>query len=51
MKKREVLTRTTVRLPEALLKSAKLRALEDDQTLQDLLIAALEQYLRKGGRK
>lgn len=45
------LVRTTVRLPHDLLKSAKVRAIEDNTTLQDLVIEALRQYLKKGGRK
>jgi predicted DNA binding CopG/RHH family protein len=45
------LVRTTVRLPEGLLKGLKMRALEDDQTLQELITEALSRYLKKGGRK
>jgi hypothetical protein len=45
------LVRTTVRLPGDLIKSAKVRAIQDNTTFQDLVIAALRQYLKKGGRK
>lgn len=45
------LVRTTVRLPEDLLKSAKVRAIETNTTFQDLMIEVLRQYLKKGGRK
>ena len=45
------IVRTTVRLPQSLLNAAKHRGIDDGQTLQDVIIRALEQYLgKKGGR-
>jgi hypothetical protein len=46
------IVRTTVRLPQSLLNAAKHRGIDDGQTLQDVIIRALEQYLgkQKGGR-
>jgi len=46
------IVRTTVRLPQSLLNAAKHRGIDDGQTLQDVVIRALEQYLgkQKGGR-
>jgi hypothetical protein len=45
------LVRTTVRLPKSLLNAAKHRGIDDGQTLQQVVIHALEQYLhRKGGQ-
>lgn len=44
--------KTTLRIPESLLKRAKIRGIEDGQALQDVINAALEQYLKqKGGRQ
>ena len=44
--------RTTLRLPQALLNAAKHRAIDEGQSLQDVIIKALELYLNKskGGR-
>jgi len=44
--------RTTVRLPQSLLNTAKHRGIDDGQPLQEVIIQALEQYLgkQKGGR-
>jgi hypothetical protein len=46
---------TTIRLPDDLLKRAKLFAVESDTTLQQLIIEGLQARLaetpRKGGRK
>lgn len=45
------IVKTTLRIPESLLKRAKIRGIEDSQPLQDVIVAALEQYLKKkGGR-
>ena len=46
------IVRTTVRLPLSLLNSAKHRGIDDGQTLQQVIVRALEQYLGKpkGGR-
>jgi hypothetical protein len=46
------IVRTTVRLQLSLLNSAKHRGIDDGQTLQEVFIRALEQYLgkQKGGR-
>lgn len=47
------IVRTTVRLPLSLLNAAKHRGIDDGQPLQEVIIRALEQYLRKqkGGRQ
>ena len=45
------IVKTTLRIPESLLKRAKIRGIEDGQPLQDVIVSALEQYLKqKGGR-
>jgi hypothetical protein len=38
-------TKTSLRVPENLLERAKIRAIKERRTLQDLTIAALEAYL------
>lgn len=44
--------KTTLRIPESLLKKAKIRGIQDGHPLQDVIVAALEQYLKqKGGRQ
>jgi predicted HicB family RNase H-like nuclease len=46
------IVKTTLRLPQSLLKRAKIRAVQDGQALQDVVIGALEQFLKqKGGRQ
>lgn len=43
--------RTTIRLPQSLLNAAKHRGIDEGSSFQDVVIAALEQYLgKKGGR-
>lgn len=46
----ETLVRTTVRLPAELLKDAKVKAIRDGKTLQDLITAAIRSYV-KGGKR
>ena len=43
--------RTTIRLPQSLLNAAKHRGIDDGQSLQEVIIRALESYLgkQKGG--
>lgn len=44
--------RTTVRLPQSLLNAAKHRGIDDGQALQEVIMRALEAYLKqKGGRQ
>lgn len=43
--------KTTLRIPESLLKRAKIRGIEDGQPLQDVIVAALEMYLKQRGGK
>ena len=46
--------RTTVHLPEDLWAAAKIRAVQDKSSLQDIIAAALREYLKrskKGGGK
>ena len=42
-----MLVRTTLRIKESLKKSAELKALQDDISLQDIFNRALEHYLEK----
>jgi predicted DNA binding CopG/RHH family protein len=39
--------KTTLRIPESLLKRAKIRGIQDGQPLQEVIVTALEQYLRR----
>jgi hypothetical protein len=41
--------KTTLRIPESLLKRAKIRGIEDGQALQEVIKTALEQYLKQKG--
>jgi len=43
--------RTTIRLPQSLLNAAKHRGIDEGTSFQDVVIAALEQYLGKKGSK
>ena len=45
----EHLVKVTVRVPASLVKRAKIRAVEQDADLQDIVRKAVEQYL-KGGK-
>lgn len=49
----EPIVKTTLRLPQSLLNAAKHRGIDDGQSLQEVIVRALEQYLgkQKGGRK
>jgi hypothetical protein len=42
--------KTTLYLPEDLWKAARIRAIEMDVDATDLVVKALQQYLKKGGR-
>ena len=44
------LMKITIRLPRALVRAAKIRAVETDQDLQDVVRLALEAYLRREGK-
>jgi predicted DNA binding CopG/RHH family protein len=46
----EQLVKTTLRIPAALFKAAKIRAVERGMTLQDVLAEALAAYLKKGAK-
>jgi predicted DNA binding CopG/RHH family protein len=46
MKRRTPMKPTTVRLPEALLRAAKIHAVKTGTTLQDLVIEALTTHLK-----
>lgn len=46
-----MLIRTTLRLKEALKKTAEKKALQDDVTLQEIFNRALEEYLEKDARR
>lgn len=46
-----MLVRTTLRIKESLKKSAQLKALQDDVTLQEIFNRALEDYLEKEAKK
>jgi hypothetical protein len=43
--------KTTVELPKALWQAAKIRAIHDDTDLKHVVIAALESYLKRGGKQ
>ncbi len=50
------MVKTTLRLPEAVWKAARVRAIEERRSFQDVLAAALTRYLKtplkgKGGRR
>jgi hypothetical protein len=47
--KEEKLTKTTLRIPTSLWTSTRIRALEEGTSVQDLMIRAIQNYL-KGGR-
>jgi hypothetical protein len=42
--------KTSLELPDALWRAAKIRALDDHTDFKSVVIAALEAYLKKGGR-
>ena len=53
MEKREEKVKMTVAIPRSLWKKSKLRAVEEERDLRELVIDALERYLggtKKGGR-
>ena len=47
------IVKTTLRLPQSLLNAAKHRGIDDGQSLQAVIVRALEQYLGKqrGGQR
>ena len=49
--KEETMKVTTIRMPEALLKRVKIRAVEEGRSFQALLIAAVEDYLKTHRRQ
>jgi hypothetical protein len=51
--KDDPIVKTTLRLPQSLLNAAKHRGIDDGQSLQGVIVRALEQYLskQKGGQK
>jgi len=49
--KAPMLKATIVRLPVDLLRRAKIAAVERDSSLQQLITAAIEDYLKKGGNR
>jgi hypothetical protein len=51
MKDRGEMVKTTLRLPRAIWLAARTRALEDGIDFQDMVAAALEQYLKTSRRK
>ena len=42
--------KTTVELPKALWQAAKIRAVHDETDLKRVVIAAVEAYLKRGGK-
>jgi hypothetical protein len=46
MKKNDGMVKTTIRLPKPLWRDARVRALDEDIDLQDLVAAALAAYLK-----
>ena len=50
--KKDEMVRTTLRLPKKLSKKAKIQAIKEERTFQDITIDALTAYLKsKGGKK
>ncbi len=49
--KEERTVKTTVDLPEALWRAAKIRAMDNRADLRRVIIAALEAYLKTGGAR
>ncbi len=47
---RSAMVKTTLVLPEALWRQAKIRALEENRDLRDLLLEGLEMVLKRTGR-
>lgn len=47
---KDEIVRTTIRVPRKLWDAAKHCAIEERLPLQDLVIKALESYVKKGGR-
>jgi hypothetical protein len=48
---KEVMVKTSLSLPEALWKAARIRAIETNMEAQKIVALALDQYLKKGGPK
>lgn len=48
---KEVMVKTSLRLPEVLWKAARIRAIEMNLEAQELVAIALDQYLKKGGAR
>jgi predicted HicB family RNase H-like nuclease len=48
--KGEEIVRTTLRVPRKLWDEVRHRAIKDHLSLQDLVIRALTEYVKKGGR-
>lgn len=45
------MVRTTLELPEALWRAAKMKAVEDRSDLRTVIMAALERYLREQAKR
>ncbi len=45
------IVRTTVRLPQSLLNAAKHRGIDEGYPLQEVIIRALDQYLKQKGER
>jgi hypothetical protein len=48
---KEAMVKTSLSLPEALWKAARIRAIETNMEAQKIVALALDQYLKKGGPK
>ncbi len=49
--KRTDIVKTTMALPRDLWKRARVRAIDEDRDLQDVVVSAVEEYLRKPLRR
>ena len=50
--KKDEMVRTTLRLPKKLSKRAKIQAIKEERSFQNIMIDALTKYLKtKGGKK
>lgn len=50
-KEAEPMSKVTIRLPDDLVERAKIRAIREHRTLQEMTAEALEAYLRRAERK
>jgi hypothetical protein len=47
----EKITKTTLRVPRSVWTGARIRALEEGISVQELVVRAINEYVKKGGRR